>query len=73
MYEEHKNYFCKIYKEGKKETRTFSPPRYSKTGKLIIHEIYRVRGSTPIEPSFRRSSNGRIEGYGLVKFPIKGW
>lgn len=26
-----------------------------------------------IEPSFRRSANGRIEGYGLVKFPKKGW
>ena len=26
-----------------------------------------------IEPSFRHSSNGRIEGYGLVKFPKTGW
>jgi hypothetical protein len=26
-----------------------------------------------IEPSFRRSPNGKVEGYGLVKFPKSGW
>ncbi len=26
-----------------------------------------------IEPSFRRSPSGRLEGYGLVKFPKTGW
>lgn len=26
-----------------------------------------------IETSFRRSPDGKREGYGLVKFPVKGW
>lgn len=26
-----------------------------------------------IEPSFRRSPQGKLEGYGLVKFPARGW
>ncbi|RYU61422.1 DUF3800 domain-containing protein [Methylolobus aquaticus] len=32
-----------------------------------------ARFYSQIEPSFRRSPSGQIEGYGLVKFPKTGW
>jgi hypothetical protein len=32
-----------------------------------------ARFYSQIEPSFRRSPSGKVEGYGLVKFPKTGW
>lgn len=43
-------------------------------GAVFRHiKVKDARFYAQIEPSFRRSPTGKVEGYGLVKFPKTGW
>ena len=48
-------------------------PLFFGLGAIIGRDFHVSTVFKQIEPSFRRSTSGKIDRYGLVKFPKTGW
>ncbi len=48
-------------------------PLFFVLGAIIGRDFHVSTVFKQIEPSFRRSTSGKIDRYGLVKFPKTGW